>query len=229
MINLLIAVAAILGTLVIYLLSMQIHERVNYSFTVPVIIATFIIIVVLLLFHIPYDTYMIGGDWINKLLGPAVVALAFPLYQQQDTLKKLIVPILSGTLAGAVVGVSTGILLAKWAGFDNLIIYSLGPKSVTTPVAMAIADSTGGITSLAAVFVMMAGVGGVMIGTYVLKLFRIHHYLGRAVGLGCASHAIGTAAAMESGQLEGSVSTVAMVVSAVVVSIITPGLIVLWM
>ncbi|MEW9675557.1 LrgB family protein [Lentibacillus sp. L22] len=228
MINLFIGVAAIIGTLLIYLFSIKVHQRINFSFTAPVIIATFLIIVGLLVFKIPYETYMVGGDWINKLLGPAVVALAYPLYQQRDTLRQLIIPILGGTLTGAVVGVSTGILLAKWAGFDKLIIYSLGPKSVTTPVAMAIADSTGGITPLAAVFVMIAGIGGVMISSFILKFFRVNHYLGKGVGLGCASHAMGTASAMESNPLEGSISTVAMVVSAVVVSIITPGLIVLW-
>ncbi|MBT2215727.1 LrgB family protein [Virgibacillus dakarensis] len=229
MINLLIGLAAIGGTLLMYLAAVKVHQHVDFTFTLPVIIATFMIVVVLLTFHIPYDTYMIGGEWINKLLGPAVVALAYPLYQQRTILKDLIIPVFSGTMVGAVVGVSTGILLAKWAGFNDLIIYSLSPKSITTPVAMAVADSTGGITPLAAVFVMIAGIGGVMVSTIILRFLKINHYLGRGVGMGCASHAIGTAVAMEHNQLEGSISTVAMVVSAVVVSIITPGLIVLWL
>lgn len=228
MISLLIGLAAIAGTFAIYLFAVKIHNKINYPFTAPVIIATFVIVVILLIFQIPYETYMVGGEWINKLLGPAVVALAYPLYQQRKVLKKVIIPVLGGTLFGAVVGVSTGILLAKWADFDQLIIYSLGPKSVTTPVAMAIADAAGGITPLAAVFVMIAGIGGVMMSSFVLKYFRINHYLGQGVGMGCASHAIGTAAAMENSQLKGSISTIAMVVSAIVVSIITPGLIVLW-
>ncbi|MGY0693897.1 LrgB family protein [Virgibacillus sp. FSP13] len=229
MINFLIGLAAIIGTFLIYLFAVRVHNRYDYTFTAPVIIATFIIIVGLIILDIPYETYMIGGEWINKLLGPAVVALAYPLYQQRGILKQLIIPVFGGTLFGAIVGVSTGILLTKWAGFDQLIIYSLSPKSVTTPVAMAIADSTGGITPLAAVFVMIAGIGGVMISSVVLKYCRVNHYLGRGVGMGCASHAIGTAAAMEHNQLEGSISTIAMVVSAVVVSIITPGLILLLM
>lgn len=224
MINSLTGLLAIVGTLVIYLFARQLHLRVGRTFTLPIIVSTCIILIILLSFHISYETYMIGGQWINELLGPAVVALAYPLYQQRDTLKKVTVPILCGTLIGSVVGISTGILLAKWAGFDELIIYSLTPKSVTTPVAMAVTESIGGITSLAAVFVMIAGIGGVIISTFIFKIFKIDHELGRGVGIGSASHAIGTAKALENSLLEGSISTIAMVISAVLVSILTPGL-----
>jgi predicted murein hydrolase (TIGR00659 family) len=229
MMNSLIGLLSIAGTLMIYTFARQIHIRVARTFTLPVIVSTFIILVILITFHIPYETYMIGGDWINELLGPAVVALAYPLYQQRDILKQVMMPILWGALIGAVVVISTGILLAKWAGFDELVIYSLTPKSVTTPVAMAVTESIGGITPLAAVFVMIAGIGGVLMGASIFKLFRIDHYLGRGVGLGSASHALGTAKALESSLLEGSISTIAMVVSAVLVSILTPGMILLLM
>lgn len=227
MINSLIALLSIVGTLVIYTFARQLHIRAARTFTLPVIVSTFVILVILLTFHIPYETYMIGGDWINELLGPAVVALAYPLYQQRDILKQVMVPILCGALIGAIVGISTGILLAKWAGFDELIIYSLTPKSVTTPVAMAVTESLGGITPLAAVFVMIAGIGGVLMSVGIFKLFRIDHQLGRGVGLGSASHALGTAKALESSLAEGSISTIAMVVSAILVSILTPGMILL--
>ncbi|WP_164670470.1 LrgB family protein [Virgibacillus doumboii] len=225
MTDILIAIAAIAGTVGIYLAAVYTYKKINSPFTIPVIISSLIIIVILLAFHIPYEAYMLGGEWINHLLGPAIVALAYPVYQRREILKKLLVPILCGTMIGSAVGVSTGVILAKWAGFDQLIIHSLAPKSVTTPVAMAIADSLGGVTPLAAVFVMTAGIGGVLIGSTVMKYFRIQHPIGRGVGMGSASHAIGTATIMEQDQLAGSVSTIAMVVSAVVVSVITPGLV----
>lgn len=227
MINSLIGILAIVSTLVIYAFARQLHLRVARTFTLPIITSTLVILILLLTFNIPYETYMLGGKWINELLGPAVVALAYPLYQQRDILKQVTVPILCGALAGAFIGISTGILLAKWAGFDALIIYSLTPKSVTTPVAMAVTESLGGITPLAAVFVMIAGIGGVLMSSVIFKLCRIDHYLGRGVGIGSASHALGTAKALESSLLEGSISTIAMVVSAVLVSILTPGLILL--
>lgn len=227
MMNSFIAILSIVGTLVIYTFARQLHIKAARTYTLPVITSTLVILIILLSFHVPYETYMVGAKWINELLGPAVVALAYPLYQQRDTLKQVTVPILCGTVTGAIVGISTGILLAKWAGFDEVIIYSLTPKSVTTPVAMAVSESLGGITSLAAVFVMIAGIGGVLMSTFIFKIFRVDHYLGRGVGMGTASHALGTAKALESSLLEGSISTIAMVVSAVVVSILAPGLIIL--
>lgn len=223
--NILIGLAAIVGTLLVYLFSMKLHQKVLRPFTLPVLIATICIIALLAIFHIPYDTYMIGGEWINQLLGPAVVALAYPLYQQRHILKDLMIPIFIGVLIGAITGIISGVLFAKWSGADDFVIYSLVSKSVTTPVSMAIADSIGGGMSLAAIFVMFAGIGGVLMSTLLLKVFRIHDAIGRGVSLGSASHAIGTAHALEHSELEGSVSSVAMVLSAIIVSIIAPGII----
>ncbi|API91969.1 MULTISPECIES: LrgB family protein [Virgibacillus] len=225
----LIAILAIFGTFAIYHIALWVHRTWNYSLTAPVLVATILIIVVLITFRIPYETYMVGGKWINELLGPAVVALAYPLYRYKDTLKKVAAPIVAGTLLGGIIGISTGLLLAQWAGFESTIVYSLTPKSVTTPVAMAVTETIGGVMPLAAIFVMIAGIGGVLMHHYVFRLFQVDHYLGRGVGMGSASHAIGTATSMEVNQLEGAVSTISMVMSALVVSIIAPSLVQLMM
>ncbi|MDY0404400.1 LrgB family protein [Virgibacillus sp. 179-BFC.A HS] len=217
-----IALGMFTATVIAYLIAVSIHRRFGKPFTVPVLIATIIMVAGLLIFHIPYDTYMEGGKWIDRLLGPAVVALAYPLYQHRNLLKELMVPILVGTSVGAAIGLASGILLAKWAGFDTVIIHSLAPKSVTTPVAMVLADSQGGIKPLAAVFVMIAGIGGAIFSTWINKIFHVHHYIGWGVGAGTASHAIGTARAMEVSGKAGSASTVAMSYSTVFVSIIFP-------
>ncbi|MFC4023390.1 LrgB family protein [Oceanobacillus longus] len=220
--SLLIGFLSIIVTLIVYILILKLHQKIISPMTLPIFLGSIIIITGLVVFDIPYDTYMIGGEWINQLLGPAVVALAYPLYQQRHLISKLIVPVLCGTTVGAIVGVSSGILLAGWSGVDDFIIYSLIPKSVTTPVSMAIADSMGGVMSLAAVFVIIAGIGGVIMSPWVFKWFKIEQAISRGVGMGSASHAIGTAHSMESSQLEGSVSTIAMVLSAVIVSLIAP-------
>ncbi|MGJ9459089.1 LrgB family protein [Oceanobacillus sp. CF4.6] len=220
--SLLIGFLSIIVTLIVYILIWKLHQKITSPITLPIFLGSIIIIAGLVVFDIPYVTYMIGGEWINQLLGPAVVALAYPLYKQRHLISKLIVPVLCGTTVGAIVGVSSGILLAGWSGVDDFIIYSLIPKSVTTPVSMAVADSMGGVMSLAAVFVIIAGIGGVVMSPWVFKLFNIEHAISRGVGMGSASHAIGTAHSMESSQLEGSVSTIAMVLSAVIVSLIAP-------
>ncbi|WP_232324916.1 LrgB family protein [Halobacillus mangrovi] len=211
-------------TIVSYIASLHLYRQHRRIYTTPVIISTLVVIVFLLLFQVPYETYMIGGKWIDRLLGPAVVALAYPLYQYRKVLKEMFVPIVTGTTVGAVVGIGSGLLLSKWAGFSNLIIHSIVPKSVTTPVAMSISESTGGVMPLTAVFVMIAGIGGMLIHPLVMRYSGLTHSVGRGVGMGSASHAIGTAASMERDALEGSISTVAMVLSSVIVSIVAPGL-----
>lgn len=229
MINFLIGLLAVIATVVCFLFAGKMNKRFPSPLTLPVLLATFIIVVMLLLLNIPYETYMIGGEWINELLGPAVVALAYPLYTQRDIIKQIAKPIIVGVFTGAVVGISTGILFAKWAGFNDLIIHSLSPKSVTTPVAMDIASTLGGAPPLAVVFVMIAGIGGGVMSPLIFKWSKTSNYIGRGVGLGSASHGIGTAKSLENSPLEGSVATVAMVLSAIFVSILAPILTGLWM
>lgn len=225
MMDYLIGAGSIIGTILVYILARKISQVYPNPFTLPVLVGTLIIIAFLLIFHIPYQTYEIGADWINQLLGPAVVALAYPLYRQWNTLKQNILPILSGVFTGAVVGVASGLILSKWAKIDPQLIYSLTPKSVTTPVAMDIAHTIGGIPALTAVFVMFAGIGGAVMSPYIYKMARITHYFGKGIGIGCASHAIGIAQAMENSLEEGAAGTVSMALSSIVVSLIAQPLI----
>lgn len=223
--NVITAISAITFTVVIYRLSLIIHRKLESPFTLPILISTVIIVGFLTIFRIPYEQYMIGGEVINQLLGPAVVALAYPLYIHRKIMLKLAAPLLIGTAAGAFIGVISGISMAKWAGFGPEILYAISAKSVTTPVAVVITKSLGGITSLAAVMVMIAGIGGAVMHKYVFRLFGIRSQLGRGMAMGSASHAIGTAEMMKDSPLEGSISTVAMVASAIIVSLITPELV----
>lgn len=221
----LIGIASIAGTILVYLLSRKVNKRFPNPFTIPVLTGTLILVAGLYIFRIPYETYNEGAKWINELLGPAVVALAYPLYKQWGMLKKNAVPILTGVCIGALIGVSSGLFFSKWVGIDEQIMYSLIPKSVTTPVAMDITLSIGGVPALAAVFVMFAGISGAIMSTYVYRLFNIHHYLAKGLGVGSASHAIGIAMAMEHSEEEGAAGTVAMGLSSIVVSLITHPLI----
>ena len=227
MIDFFIAIVAIAGTILLYLMFVNIHKKSKSQFTLPILAVSTVIIIFLLIFNIPYETYMLGGKWIAFLMGPAVVALGYPLYNHFHMLKRLAGPIIVGTLTGAVIGVSSGVLLAKGLGFERELILALAPKSVTTPVAISIVEILEGPTSLAAVFVIIAGAGGVLISPYVFKIFHLNTPIGRGIGIGSASHAIGTASAMDRSDEEGSLSTIAMVLSAVFVSFLAPSIIVL--
>src|SRR5699024_11909751 len=135
-----------------------------------------------------------------------IVALALPLYRNLEILKKYMMPLLFGTFFGACIGIISGVYISKWMGFSKDIIYSMLPKSVTTPVAMDISLQISGIPSLSAVFVMFAGIFGAMSAQVLFRTFKITSNIGWGVGIGSASHAIGTARAFENNEEQGSVS-----------------------
>jgi len=222
MFELIIILSAIVGTVISYAIGRTLYNYVKTPLLLPITVAVFIIVTVLIMADITYETYMSGSKWIHALLGPAVVSLAYPLYEHRELLRRLAFPILIGSLIGALVGIFSGFLLAKLFTLDEALLYSILPKSVTTPVAMDISESLGGIAPLAAVLVIIAGLTGVLLGPLMYRIFKLRTEIGRGVGIGSASHAIGTASAFEQSELEGSISTIAMIVNAVFVSILIP-------
>lgn len=225
MISFFISIGFISLTVVMYIFAKWLYEKYPSPFLLPITTATVLIIILLLMTQLDYETYMIGGKWIHALLGPAVVALAYPLYIHREVLVKYRTPILLGSVVGALVGIISGVGLARIFQFEDVLVMSLAPKSVTTAVAMELSSSLNGQPGLAAVFVTIAGITGVMLSGVLYRIFCIRTVVGRGVGIGSASHAIGTAKAMESGFFEGSIATVAMIINAIVVSIVLPYLI----
>ncbi|GGJ89030.1 hypothetical protein GCM10007063_09570 [Lentibacillus kapialis] len=209
-------------TVFIYIFMTRLYHRFHLPFLIPALTSTFAVVFLLLLLGVSYDTYMIGGQWIDALLGPAIVALAYPLYNQRHLLVKNLYPILGGVFVGSLTGIFSGLLLAQSLGFTEKLLFSLLPKSVTTPVAMQIADGLGGLPSLTVLFVMTAGFTGVVIGPYFLHWFRLDDSLEKGMAFGSASHVIGTSKAVEYGDYTTSVSSVAMTLSAVACSIFGP-------
>ncbi|QSF46896.1 LrgB family protein [Paenibacillus tianjinensis] len=220
--RILLAAGFVLFNVVIYLVMALLYKRYRLPVLLPALTATFTVVVLLLGFHISYDTYMVGGQWINRLLGPAVVSLAYPLYKQRNVLWENLPAILGGTLTGLLVGMLSGLLMAASLGFSKIYVLSILPKSITTAVAIQISGNLGGDSSLTSVFVMIAGFTGAIGGPYIIKLFRIRSESGIGIGLGTASHALGTAKALEYGEQSVSMSSVAMTVCAIVGSIVGP-------
>ncbi|UYP05664.1 LrgB family protein [Priestia megaterium] len=222
-----IAVFIIVATVALYLVMAKVYVRFSYPILIPVLTTTIFVILLLLAFHVSYDEYMIGGKWINSLLGPAVVALAYPLYKQREMLVKYSVPIIGGVFVGLFAGMISGLVFAEVFGVDRSLILSIIPKSITTPVAIQIATGIGGVPSMTVVFVMIAGFSGVILGPILLKWIRIKSSLGKGIALGSASHALGTSKAFEYGELTVSMSSVSMTLSAVLGSVFGP--IVVWL
>lgn len=216
------ATLMILLTIISYFLMTKLYIRFNLSFLLPVLTSTILIIVILVAFKIPYESYMQGGQWINTLLGPAVVALAYPLYKQRDFLRKHAVVILASVTFAGTVGMLSVAVLAKVTNLGHSLSLSILPKSVTTPVAIAITDGIGGNASMAVVAVMIAGIFGSILAPILFKLAKVHSPVGRGIALGSASHALGTAKAVEYGELAFSMGSVSMSLNALLSSILAP-------
>ncbi len=212
-------------TITAYLFLNALYVKYHWTLLTPVLTTTALLVAILLVFDISYDRYMLGGQWITALLGPAVVALAVPLYKQRKLLTQNLLPVALGVSAGAMTGMISGVLLAKLMGFSAEMIFSILPKSITTPVAMQLAESLGGIPSLAAVFVMVAGFTGIIAGPWLLKTLGVHSSIGRGIGLGTSAHGLGTAKAFEYGIEDASMSSVAMTLSAVAGSFLGPAIV----
>lgn len=212
-------------TIIAYLFFNSLYLKYRWTLLTPVLTTTVALIVILLAFDVPYSRYMLGGQWIGALLGPAVVALAVPLYKQRELLVRNLWPVAAGVSAGAFMGILSGAFLTKLLNFSNEMVLTVLPKSLTTPVAMQLAEGLGGIPSLAAVFVMIAGFTGLIIGPRLLKLLGIDSPIGRGIGLGSSAHGLGTAKAFEYGIEDASMSSVAMTLSAVVGSFIGPAIV----
>ncbi|MCJ1909724.1 LrgB family protein [Planococcus ruber] len=212
-------------TIILYLVLNSLYVKYRWTVLTPVLTTTVALIAILLVFDIPYDRYMLGGQWIGSLLGPAVVALAVPLYKQRDLLLQSLLPIVIGVSGGTVVGMFSGMLLARAFHFSEEVVLTILPKSITTPVAMQLAEGFGGIPSLAAVFVMVAGFTGILAGPWLLKVLRIDSPIGRGIGLGSSAHGLGTSKAFEYGPDEASMSSVAMTLSAVIGSFLGPAIV----
>lgn len=217
-----IGIAMIALTVTLYIPATRLYERIKWPILMPVLTTTAVIVVILLITGIKLDTYMLGGKWIQDLLGPAVVSLAFPLSKHMDVLKRNVIPILGGTLGGSIVGMFTGASVALLLGYPKDIVIALLPKSVTTPVAIQLADQAGGNASFTSLFVMIAGFSGILLGPLMMRWIRIKDNSAYGIGLGSASHALGMARSFEYGENAVALSSVSMIVSAIAGSLFLP-------
>jgi predicted murein hydrolase (TIGR00659 family) len=215
-------VFAILVTFLIFNISSMIYKKFKLIFFNPVLLSITLIIFILKVINLDYETYFKGARIISFFLGPSVVALGVPLYLQFEEIKKRGISIIISILSGSIVGISTAALTAKLLGASKEVVASIAPKSVTTPIAMGIAEKIGGIPSLTAAIVIATGVLGAVIGPAFLKLTKIKDKIAVGLAIGSASHGIGTARAFEEGQLEGATSSLAICLNGIATAIFTP-------
>ncbi|WP_462412901.1 LrgB family protein [Neobacillus sp. Marseille-QA0830] len=214
----------ILITIAVFIGATKLAKRVPSPFTTPILTATIVIIAVLSLLHISYKDYTMAKDWMTFLLGPATVALAVPMYNNQNIIKEKLKPAVLGLVIGTIATITSAVWLSKLLGLSDTIQATSAVKAVTTPVAIEAAAIIGGNPPLAAAFVITAGIFGAVLGPILLTFMKITDPFSRGLGIGTVSHGIGTSQIMIEGPIQGAVSSMAMGFAAIITSILLPWL-----
>jgi len=212
-------------TLLAYALAQKVYQRTGSILFNPVFTSIVSIILLLLLLEIPYANYVKGGQYILFLLGPAVVALAVPLYTRRQEILSKKGPILVGIAAGAVTSIVTATGLAWLLGASTDVVLSLAPKSVTTPIAIGIVEKIGGIAPLTAAIVVLTGCLGAICGPEFCRLIGVRDPAAMGLAIGTASHGIGTARMLEVDRLGGAVAGLAIGLNGLMTALLLPFLV----
>lgn len=206
----------------IYAGARLLQKRTGWILINPILVSIALIILFLIGFNIPYETYQESGKMIEFWLKPAVVALGVPLYLQLSQIKKQLVPILLSQMVGCVVGIISVVITAQLLGASHVVVISLAAKSVTTPIAMEVTQAVGGIPSLTAAIVVITGLIGAVAGFKVMTVGRVNNPMARGLSLGAASHALGTSAAMERDPFVGAYASLGLTLNGILTALLTP-------
>jgi predicted murein hydrolase (TIGR00659 family) len=215
------------ATIAVYVLAHAAYTRLSQApWANPVLWTVLAIASFLMLTGVSYPTYFSGAQFIHFLLGPAVVALAWPLWQRRDELRARWAPLLAAALIGGAAAAGSSWLLGKAFGLPADVVLSLTTKSVTAPVAMGVAEKIGGIPALAAVFAVLTGIIGALSGKYLFELLRIDTsqtgWMARGFALGTTSHGIGAARALQVNADAGAYAGLALGLQVVLASLLIP-------
>lgn len=210
-------------TLCAYVLGYYLYRKCRFNPLVnPVLIAVLLLVSLLLASDTPYSRYFEGAQFVHFMLGPATVALAVPLYRQFHLVRRSASAVAVALAFGSLTAVLSAVGIAWLLGASRATLLSLAPKSVTTPVAMGIAEQIGGLPSLTAVLVILSGITGAVLGTYTLDLVRVKDWRARGLAMGVASHGIGTARAFTVNEVAGAFSSLAMGLNALATAVLVP-------
>lgn len=199
-----------------------IFKKLKFPVLNPLLLGIIIAMSVISFFDIPLEYFRKGGDYITFLLAPATIALALPLYRQLEKLKKNLIPILIGSVVGAVTAIVSTITLGKLLGIDKMLLVSFMPKSITTPIGIELSKLLGGIPAITIFSILVTGIAGNVFAPLVCRYFKIKHPVAKGIGIGISSHAVGTSKAIEMGEVEGAMSALSIVIAGIITFIIAP-------
>ena len=207
-------------TLGCWCLGVELQRRTGLLICNPVLVASLLVIGALTVLRVPLECYNAGGGLVKLMLGPVTAVLALNIYNQRQVLRDYFVPVLAGCLAGSIASLLSVLALCRLFQLEEVLTASLLPKSVTTAIALGIAESQGGIHGITAAAVVITGVEGAMLAPLFARCFRITDPVAEGLAIGACSHALGTAKAMEIGEIQGAMSSIAICVCGIFTSLL---------
>lgn len=207
-----------------FFLAKWISKRTGWVLFNPILLTIAVLILFLKTTGVSLETYNRGGHLIEFWLKPAVVALGVPLYLQLETIRKQFLPIFLCELAGCVVGIVSVVGITKLMGASREVILSLAPKSVTTPIAMEVTNTLGGIPSLTAAVVVCVGLFGAVLGFKTMSVARVHRPMAQGLSMGTAAHAVGTSTSMDVSKLHGAYAGLGLTLNGILTALLGPTL-----
>ena len=207
--------AGVTISLIAYLIGVMLKKKFKSGIFNPLLISIVVSIAILAIGKVDYETYNEGAKYLSWLLTPATVCLAIPLYEQWSLLKKHYKAVMLGLAAGTVTSLSTVLGLSLLCELSHKEYVTLLPKSITTAIGMGVSEELGGYVTITVAVIIITGVIGNMFGELICKIFRITEPVSKGLAFGASSHAIGTAKAIEIGEIEGAMSSLAIAVSGV--------------
>ncbi|WMJ78233.1 MULTISPECIES: LrgB family protein [unclassified Sedimentibacter] len=209
-------------SLAAFIIGVQLNKKLKLSILNPLLVSIVIIVTILLVFDIDYESYNNGGKYISYFLTPATVCLAIPLYQQLDLLKKNFKAIMIGILTGVLTSLTSILALSAIFKLSHGMYVTLLPKSITTAIGIAVSEELGGMETITVAAIVLTGIVGSVLGEGICKLFKIKNPISIGLSLGTASHAIGTSRALELGEVHGAMSSLSIAVSGLLTVVLAP-------
>ena len=202
-------------SLLAYEVGLLLRKKFKKAIFNPLLIGILCVIGVLAICNIKYDSYNAGGQYISYLLTPATVCLAVPLYEQLSLLKKNLIAVAAGIVSGVLASLVSVLLLCKLFQFSHKEYVTLLPKSITTAIGMGVSQELGGDVTITVAVIIVTGVLGNICAESVCRIFRITHPVAKGIAIGTSAHAIGTAKAMEMGEIEGAMRSLSIVIAGI--------------
>ena len=207
--------AGVTVSLLAYIIGALLKKKFKLAIFNPLLISIVLTIIMLVFADIDYDVYAQGADYLSWFLTPATVCLAIPLYEQWELLKHNVKAVMLGITAGVLTSLTTVLVLSLIMHLSHEEYVTLLPKSITTAIGMGVSEELGGYVTITVAVIIVTGVIGNIFGELLCKIFRITEPISKGIAFGSASHAIGTAKAMELGDVEGAMSSLSIAVSGI--------------